>query len=99
MISNTSSGGLRRQGRRTTGRKRASPTLVVRGAVRVIAATSGGPLTPEQLAPSDLGAWRAQRRRLELRQRARVLQRCFRRQPEEYLAALEERLVKLSLPP
>jgi hypothetical protein len=94
-------GGLRHQERRTTGRKRASPTLVVRGAVRVIAATVASvcPMTPEQLAPRDLAAWRAQRRCLARRQHARVLQRRFRRHPEAYLAALEERLVKLSLPP
>ena len=94
-------GGIRHHERRTTGRKRASPTLVVRGAVRVVATTVSGlcPLTPEQLAPTDLEAWRVQRRRLQNRHQARVLQRRFRRQPDEYLAALEERLIKLSLPP
>ena len=94
-------GGIRHQERRTTGRKRASPTLVVRGAVRVVAATVSCvcPLTPEQLVPTDLGAWRAQPRFLQQRRQARVLQRRFRRQPNEYLAALEERLIKLSLPP
>jgi len=50
--------------RRATGRKRASPTLVVRGSVRVVAA----------------GASR------------------FRRDPQTYLAPLEERLCRLSLP-
>jgi hypothetical protein len=94
-------GRIRHYERRTTGRKRASPTLVVRGAVRVVATTVSClcPLTPEQLAPTDLEAWRAQRRRLQNRHQARVLQRRFRRQPDEYLAALEERLIKLSLPP
>jgi hypothetical protein len=94
-------GGIRHYERRTTGRKRASPTLVVRGAVRVVATTVSClcPLTPEQLAPTDLEAWRVQRRRLQNRHQARVLQRRFRRQPDEYLAALEERLIKLSLPP
>lgn len=94
-------GGLRHYERRTTGRRRASPTLVVRGAVRVVAATVSClcPLTPEQLAPTDLEAWRAQRRRLQRPHQARVLQRRFRRQPDEYLAALENRLITLSLPP
>jgi hypothetical protein len=94
-------GGIRHYERRTTGRKRASPTLVVRGAVRVVATTVSClcPLTPEQLAPTDLEAWRVQRRRLQNRHQARVLQRRFRRQPDGYLAALEERLIKLSLPP
>lgn len=92
-------GAVRHRERRTTGRKRASATLVVRGAVRVLADTATYPLTPEQLAPRDTEAWRAQRQRLACRQHARVLQRRFRRQPDAYLAALEERLVKLSLPP
>jgi hypothetical protein len=41
-------GGIRHYERRTTGRKRASPTLVVRGAVRLVAATISCvcPLTP-----------------------------------------------------
>jgi hypothetical protein len=56
------------------------------------------PLTPEQGAPRDLAAWRAHHYRLQQRQPARGLQRRFRRQPEAYLAALEDRLVKLSLP-
>lgn len=94
-------GGIRHSERRTTGRKRASPTLVVRGAVRLVAATISCvcPLTPEQLVPTDLQAWQAQRRCLQQRRQARVLQRRFRRQPDEYLATLEERLIKLSLPP
>jgi len=94
-------GGIRHHERRTTGRKRASPTRVVRGAVRVVATPVSGlcPLTPTQLAPTDLEAGRVQRRRLHNRHQARVLQRRFRRQPDEYLAALEERLIKLSLPP
>jgi hypothetical protein len=94
-------GAIRHRERRCTGHKRASSTLVVRGAVRVIAATvtSLCPPTPEQLAPRDLDAWRAQRHRLKRCQHARVLQRRFRHQPDAYLAALEERLVKLSLPP
>jgi hypothetical protein len=92
-------GRVRHAERRCTGRKRASTTLVVRGAVRVLAATATGPFTPERLAPRDLAAWRAQHHPLQQRHHARRLQRRFRRQPEAYLAALEERLVKLSLPP
>jgi hypothetical protein len=94
-------GAIRHRERRCTGRKRASSNLVVRGAVRIIAATvtSICPPTPEQLAPRDLNAWRTQRHRLKRCQHARVLQCRFRRQPDAYLASLEERLVKLSLPP
>jgi hypothetical protein len=94
-------GAIRHRERRCSGHKRASSTRVGRGAVRVLAATVTRlcPPTPEQLAPRDLDAWRTQRHRLKHCQHARVLQCRFRRQPDAYLAALEERLVKLSLPP
>ena len=92
-------GTVRHRERRWSGHKRASATRVGRGAVRVLAAATPGPLTPEQWVLQDPEAWRAQRRRRARPQHARVLQRRFRRQPDAYLAALEERLVKLSLPP
>jgi hypothetical protein len=84
-------GTVRHHERRATGR----------GSVRVVAATATCvcPLTPEQLAPTDLEAWRIQRRRRQRPHQSRVLPRRFRRQPDEYLVALEERLIKLSLPP
>jgi hypothetical protein len=54
-------GTVRYQERRACGRKVASPTLVLRGAVRVVAAvaTRTQAFPPEQLAPQDLGGWRA----------------------------------------
>ncbi len=52
-----------------------------------------------QLSQIDLEAWRQERRQLEKLRQARVLQRRFHQDPEPYLTALEERLVKLSLPP
>ncbi len=47
-----------------------SPGLVVRGAVRVVAAvvTRDQPFDEGALRPTDLGAWRALRRQLTRRQ-------------------------------
>ena len=92
-------GSLRHQERRMTGRKRAAPSLIVRGAVRVIAAAVSRARTidPLRLAAVDPVVWREERRRLRRPQRARVLQRKFRRDPDLFLADLEERLVKLVL--
>jgi hypothetical protein len=94
-------GRVRHCERRILGRKVASPSLIVRGAVRVLAAVVSWvrPVTPLQLAAVDPALWREERRKLDKLRHARVLQRRFRRRPEPYLAALEERLVKLSLPP
>ncbi len=57
------------------------------------------PPSPLQLGQADPALWREERRRLGRLRHARVLQRQFRQHPEDYLAALERRLVKLSLPP
>jgi hypothetical protein len=94
-------GEIRPYEHRTPGRRRASPTLMVRGAVQWVAGTPSGMglLTPAPLVPTALQAWQAQRRCLQQPPQARVLQPRFRRQPDEYLAALEKRLIKLSLPP
>ncbi len=94
-------GRLRHRERRITGRKVATPGLIVRGSVRVFAAllTWLQPPSPAQLGQVDPAVWREERRQLDKLRQARVLQRRFRQHPEPYLAALEERLVKLSLPP
>lgn len=93
-------GSVRCQERRTTGRKVASPALVLRGPVRVPAAvaTALAPFTAEALAPRDIDRWRALRAALDHRRQARIWGYRFRRNPEHYLAILEERLLKLSLP-
>jgi len=80
--------------RRTTGRKTGSPTLVVRGAARVVAAvaTQARSFSAADLATVKVADWRALRRELEKRRHNRVLQRRFRRNPELYLAGLEELL-------
>jgi hypothetical protein len=86
--------------RRTTGRKRASPTLVIRGLVRVIAAGANCILSVSatDLRPSDITAWRALRHTLDYRQEGRRRQLRFRRDPQTYLASLEERLCRSGLP-
>lgn len=93
-------GSVRYHERRATGRRGASPTLVVRGQVRLVAALASGgpPLDAAALRPSDLTAWRALRRTLEHRHQARRAQSRFRRDPARYLGALEATLLQPSLP-
>lgn len=94
-------GAARHHERRATGRKGASPGLVVRGAVRVVAAvaTHGQQFDETALRPTDLAAWQRLRQQLQVRQEARCAQRRFRRDPDAYLTALEEALSQPSLPP
>jgi hypothetical protein len=93
-------GAARYHERRTTGRKVASPALVVRGSVRVVAAvaTRQQPFSAADLCPSDLARWHDLRRELEDRQEARRAQRRFRREPTAYLASLEAQLATSGLP-
>jgi len=94
-------GSARYHERRATGRKGASPGLVVRGAVRLIAAvaTRLRLFDAPELQPADLGRWRALRRQLATRQEARCAQLRFRKDPDAYLSALEQRLSQPALPP
>ena len=88
--------------RRSSGRKVASPGLVVRGSVRVPAALATrlrGEVRGEDLAPSDLEAWRELRAGLERRQAVRAQGRRFRRDPAAYLQQLEDAQIKGILPP
>jgi hypothetical protein len=87
--------------RRSSGRKVASPGLVVRGSVRLpagLATRLRGEVRGEDLAPSDLGAWRELRAGLERRQEVRAQGRRFRRDPAAYLQELEDVLIKETLP-
>jgi len=94
-------GSVRYHERRASGRKGASPGLVVRGRVRVVAAiaTRTQRVQAQDLHPGDVAAWRTLREELEDRQEARRRQLRFRRDPQAYLRNLEERLLKPSLPP
>ena len=87
--------------RRATGRKVASPGLVVRGQVRLVAgvATRLRVVSGEELAPKSLATWRKQRGELQKRRHARVCQRRFRRDPMTYLGNLEKKFLQSSLLP
>lgn len=87
--------------RRTTGRKGATPGLVLRGAVRLVAwaATRVRPFASEELVPETVSAWQELRHALETRRHQRTQRRPFRRDPAAYLATLEGDLLKLILPP
>ncbi len=93
-------GAARYHERRATGRKGASPGLVVRGAVRLLAAvaTRRQPFADADLCPADLTAWRTLRSQLRTRQNARAAQRRFRTDPLTYLTTLEQALCQPSLP-
>ena len=87
-------GSTRYHERRATGRKQASPGLVVRGSVRIVAtvATQNYHFSGSDLAPRDLAQWRALRKQIDYRHEARREQHRFRKDPERYLLALEEQL-------
>ncbi len=93
-------GSQRYHERRATGRKMASPALVLRGEVRVIAATATRlhPPTAGELGCVDQQRWRDLRRRLERRCQARVMRTRFRRDPQAYLAELERKACQSALP-
>ena len=93
-------GSVRYHERRASGRKAASPGLVVRGGVRLVAAvaTRLGEVSGPGLAPRDLAAWRRLRGQLEKRQEARRRQRRFRRDEGRYLRNLESLFLQSILP-
>jgi hypothetical protein len=95
-------GAYRHHERRVTGRKVASASTVLRGPVRLVAATATRCHTVQghDLAPVDLLAWRSLRRQLNQQRHARTLGRRFRRHPDAYLRSLERLLrAKSGLPP
>lgn len=87
-------GSTRYHERRATGRKHASPGLVVRGSVRLVAAvaTQHSHFSGSDLAPRNLAQWRTLRKQVDYRHEARREQHRFRKDPERYLRALEEQL-------
>jgi len=94
-------GSYRYHERRASGRKVACPGTVVRGSVRLVAAVTTRLRTIEvaDLIPADVAAWWDLRKSLERRQATRTLGRRFRRDPQAYLASLEESLINQILPP
>lgn len=89
-------GSVRYGERRASGRKGASPALMVRGSVRAVAAVTTPPegFVAADIRPVDLEGWRALRASLERRRESRRAQLRFRRDPDAYLAKLEEQLLK-----
>ncbi len=88
-------GAARHHERRATGHKRPTSAVVVRGAVRVVAAVATQlRLWPtEALRPGRVAAWRKLREKLEARHEVRRAARRFRRDPVAYLAKLEDTLL------
>ena len=86
--------------RRASGRIHASAATVVRGAVRVLAATASRlyRFSEYHLRHPDPERWRQLRCSLELRHEARRQQGRFRRCPDRYLANLEAAWLMWSLP-
>jgi hypothetical protein len=93
-------GSQRYHERRATGRKMASPATVLRGEVRVIAATATRlhPPTARELGRVNRRRWADLRRRLAPRRQARTLRTRFRRDPKAYLAELEQKACQSALP-
>jgi hypothetical protein len=86
--------------RRASGRKQASPGLVVQGSVRVVASLATR-LRPEEglkLRTGYVEDWRLLRAGLDTRRENRRKQRRFRRDPVNYLSQLENRCLDPSLP-
>ena len=94
-------GSTRHHERRCTGRKAASPSLVLRGSVRIIAGlgTRGQCFQGRELAPQKIDEWHRLRQGLEERRRARTLRYRFRRDSAVYLRELEALALKHPLPP
>lgn len=87
--------------RRITGRKATSRSLVLRGTARLVAAvaTEQKTFAVDELVPNDLQSWHRLRNQMDARCYQRRRQLRFRRDPAAYLDELEQRLLKLTLPP
>src|SRR5947209_6445728 len=86
--------------RRASGRRRASPGLVVMGSARVISSMATR-LRPEEglvLRPGYVPRWQELRAELEARRESRRKQRRFRHDPASYLRELEQQCLQLLLP-
>lgn len=87
-------GAQRYHERRASGRKAASPATVLRGEVRLIAATATRlrPIGARELGEASRAAWRDLRHRLEQRRHARTLRTRFRRDPDASIMPAKPRL-------
>jgi hypothetical protein len=86
--------------RRASGRRGASPALVLRGAARVVAAAATRQRlhTAKELAEVSRAEWKRLRGELETRRRRRTERTRFRRDPQAFLSHLEEQLLQPALP-
>ena len=86
--------------RRATGRRGASPSLVLRGSARLIAsvATRLREVTASDLASADREQWEQLRAGVGDTAQRRVERRRFRRNPKGYLKTLENKLIQPGLP-
>jgi hypothetical protein len=86
--------------RRATGRKGGSPSLVLRGSVRLVAAsaTRARVYSARDLAGADRERLASLRGALQTRRERRTERRRFRRSPDEYLRGLEQILLQSALP-
>jgi hypothetical protein len=86
--------------RRASGRKGASPGLVLRGQARLLAAaaTRQREFTAAELSRADRRRQEQLRRQLASRRQRRVQRRRFRRDPQAFLSRLEEQLLQSALP-
>jgi hypothetical protein len=93
-------GSARSYERRISGRKVASPSMVIRGSVRLVAAfgTRLRVPTPAELQPTSVSAWQDLRAQLDLRHEGRRQQLRFRRDPTAFLQQLELQYLKPDLP-
>lgn len=93
-------GSYRHHERRVSGRKVASPALVLRGSARIIAsvATRQRPERVKDLIGANRARWVELRAELAERRQRRIERRRFRRDPEGYLRQLEAKLTQPSLP-
>lgn len=93
-------GSLRYHERRASGRKVASPSLVLSGCVRMAAAvfTRTRTVTQDMLAAVPYASWYSERAALEQRRQLRCLRFRFRKNPAAYLTKLELACDELNVP-
>jgi hypothetical protein len=86
--------------RRASGRKAASPGLVLRGEARLLAAaaTRQRRYTAAELEGADPQRRQELRGRMEVRRQRRVSRSRFRRDPQAYLLQLEQQMLQSVLP-
>jgi hypothetical protein len=86
--------------RRASGRKVGSPSAVLHGSVRLVAGVASRlrRFSATELAPSNTLRWQQVRQTIRQRFALRAQGRRFRRDPDAYLAHLEDAYFRLALP-